>query len=220
MKLNSLIEWYRNQRPEHPRRMEAFRSKVEVLEWDKQNSKASLSVLFDAVNALAESEVRYYYRRRGSRALISGVARTLAWTLGAVGLLLPLLAGTGYPTLEDVGQFGYVFLAAAASCLAANSLFGGTEGHIRFVTTQLELEELITSARVGWCNYLVKPDETNQSHDDGFALIQSYASALHACTISETGRWGEATLKELAKFQKKMETKGKPPAKKNRSSKN
>ena len=87
-----------------------------------------MSALFLAVDGLAEAEVTYYYRRRGTRALISSITRFIAWLLGSIGLLLPLLAGTSSTTFKELGQFGYAFLATAASFLAANSLFGGTEG--------------------------------------------------------------------------------------------
>ena len=200
--------WLQRFRPEDPRRIKAFRAKLVGLAWDKQNVAESLSALFAAVDELAEAEVHYYYRRRGTRAWISGVTRTGAWLLGTVGLLLPLLAGTDALLFKDWGQYGYAFLAAAASCLAANSLFGGTEGHIRFVSTQLELERLITASRVAWCQYLASPHETDDDIAKGFALILGYASALYAATITETGRWGETLLVELAKFQKSIEAKG------------
>lgn len=199
--------WLQRFRPEDPRRIQAFRAKLEGLAWDKQNAVGSLSTLFAAVDDLAEAEVHYYYRRRGTRAWISGVTRIGAWLLGTVGLLLPLLAGTAAPMFKDWGQYGYAFLAAAASCLAANSLFGGTEGHIRFISTQLELERLITASRVGWCKYLAGPHETDDGLAEGFAIILGYANALHTSTIAETGRWGETLLAELAKFQKSIEAK-------------
>jgi len=214
--LDSLKEWYRNLRSEHPRRIKKFRLKIEELNWDQQNSNASLHALFYAVDALAEAEVRYYFRRRRSRAWISGIARFSAWTFGTIGVLLPLLSGTELPALKEVGHLGYACLALAASFLALNALFGGTEGHIRFVATQLDIEKIITSARIKWCNYLTKIEESNQKHDDGFALIQSYANALYARTISEAGRWGEATSKELENFQKEFKIKNKlSPGKEN-----
>ncbi|SFB61079.1 SLATT domain-containing protein [Azotobacter beijerinckii] len=206
--------WLQCIRSEDPRRIQAFRSKLEGLAWDKNSAVNSLSVLFAAVDDLAEAEVHYYYRRRGTRAWISGLTRTGAWMLGTVGLLLPLLAGTAAPLFKEWGQYGYAFLAAAASCLAANSLFGGTEGHIRFVSTQLELERLIITSRVCWCKYLAGPHETDDDHAEGFALILGYANALHTASIAETGRWGEMLLAELAKFQTSIEVKGGPTAKK------
>ena len=207
--------WLQHFRPEDPRRIKTFRAKLSGLAWDKHSAAASLSILFAAVDDLAEAEIHYYYRRRRVRAWISGATRIGAWALGTVGLLLPLVAGTGAPLFEGWGQYGYAFLAGAASCLAANSLFGGTEGHIRFVSTQLELERLTTTSRIGWCGYLAGPHEGNDGCAEGFTLIQGYANALHATIIAETGHWGEALLAELSKFQKSIEARGSTSDKEN-----
>lgn len=193
-------------RPEDPRRINAFRDKLEALKWDKQNVVVSLSGLFAAVDNLAEAEVNYYYRRRGTRALISGLSRFTAWLLGSIGLLLPLLPDV--QMFKDWEQYGYVFLAGAASCLAANSLFGGTDGHIRFVSMQLQLEKLITASRVNWCKYLAGAHETDAEIAEGFSLILAYADSLHTATISETGRWGETLLAELANYQSSINARG------------
>lgn len=194
-------------RPEDPVRLRAFREATQELLWDEEHATESLSQLFRAVDDLAEAEVRYYYRRRTTRAWISGISRFVAWVAGTIGLLLPLLTATANPGFKDLAQYGYVFIAIAASCLAANSLFGGTEGHIRFVNTQLELEKLITKARILWCHYLESQVSDSEGHEAGFLLIQDYATELHTTTISETGRWGEAAIKELAKFQKSIASK-------------
>ena len=193
-------------RPEDPRRLFAFKNATQGLQWDKEHLPESLDQLFRAVDDLATAEVKYYYRRRTTRAWISGVSRSAAWISGTIGLLLPLLAATTNPEFKGWAQYGYAFLAVAASCLGANSLFGGTEGHIRFVSTQLELEKLITKARVSWCRYLATEVNNTQSYDAGFSLIQDYANDLHTTTISETGLWGETIMKELAKYQKDIDS--------------
>jgi hypothetical protein len=197
-------------RPEDPRRIASFREQLKTLAWDSTHLVTSLSALFAAVDDLAQQEVRYYYRRRGTRACISGVTRTLAWMLGTAGLLLPLLAGADPERFKNWGLYGYPFLAAAASFLAANALFGGTEGHIRFVSTQLQLEKLITASRVEWCQYLAGPLDGDAARAQGFALILAYASSLHTTTLAETGHWGETLLAELAKYQKTIEAKDRP----------
>lgn len=192
-------------RPEDPRRLQAFKARIQTLSWEKPDVVNSMSVLFSAVDDLAEAEVQYYYRRRGTRALISGLARFAAWLLGSIGLLLPLLAGTESTLFKGLGQYGYAFLAAAASCLAANSLFGGTDGHIRFVSTQLNIEKLVTAARVRWCQYLSEPHATQEEIEKGFSIVLAYATDLHTMTIEETGRWGEGLLAELAKYKQSIE---------------
>lgn len=193
---------------EDPRRIEEFRARTEELSWEADKVEGSLRTLFAAVDALAESEIAYYYRRRGTRAWISGVTRLAAWILGSVGLLLPLLSGTASARWEDWGQYGYVFLAGAASVLAANSLFAGTEGHIRFVSTQLELERLVVASRVEWYRYLALPRATDEDISRGFELILDYAHRLHGTVLQETGRWGDTLMAELAKIQQKTNSGG------------
>lgn len=189
---------------EDPGRIIDFRTRTEALEWDPPHVEASLRTLFAAVDALAEAEIAYYYRRRGTRAWISGLARFAAWVLGSIGLLLPLLAATASPRWQEWAQYGYVFLAAAASALAANSLFAGTEGHIRFVSTQLELERLVVASRVEWYRYLALPRNGDEELARGFGLILDYAQNLHGAVLKETGRWGETLLDELSKLERKM----------------
>ena len=201
------MEKDKNMRPEDPARLSVFRDATKGLLWDEEHASESLSQLFRAVDDLAEAEVKYYYRRRSTRAWISGISRSVAWVSGTIGLLLPLFAATANPEFKDVAQYGYIFIAIAASGLAANSLFGGTEGHIRFVTTQLELEKLITKARISWCRYLELRASDSEDYNAGFLLIQDYATELHSTTIAETGRWGETIMKELVKFQKSIDSK-------------
>lgn len=191
-------------RPEDPRAMRAFKEALKGLSWDQANLAESLDVLFQAVDDLAIAEVLYYYRRRGTRAWISGISRFAAWVFGTIGLLLPLFAATKHAVFSNFEDYGYVFLGLAASCLGANSLFGGTEGHVRFVSTQLEIERLITQKRIAWFEYLALQDGNDRENSKAFALILDYANALHELTIEETGRWGVALLDDLAKYQNQL----------------
>ena len=180
---------------------------MDELSWDPDNVLASLNSLFGAVDDLADAELRYYYRRRRTRALISGFTRLGAWALGSIGLICPLLSATNKPCFEGLAIYGYVFLAMAGSLLAANALFGGTDGHVRFVTTQLEIERIITKARVYWCEYMATQKVGDVDASKGFEQILTYANELHTSTLAETSRWGETLLRELAKYDKNLASK-------------
>ena len=199
-------------RPEDPQRIRDFTEKLAPLRWDADSVAASLQQAFLAVNTLAEAEVRYYFRRRNTRAWISGVTRFAGWVLGTLGLLWPLLVATNDPLYFGQSQWGYVFLAGAASALAANSLFGGTSGHVRFVTTQLILERLIVAKRLEWSAFSVELASDPTVAKKGFDLILKYATELHSATIAETGNWGETLLGELAKYEKSIDAERKPQA--------
>ncbi|HEY9103493.1 SLATT domain-containing protein [Chitinimonas sp.] len=197
-------------RPEDPHRMVRFRERLQDIPWANNESPGALDQLFRAVDELAEAEVYYYHRRRNTRAWISGVARTIALATGSIGLLIPLLAGAGlaWPAGPFRAELGYVFLAISAGALTANTLFGGTAGHVRFVTTQLKLEKLITASRIGWYDYLSNPGAADEASRRGFTLILDYATKLHDMVLAETGDWAGLTLAALEQFQKDAQNKG------------
>lgn len=195
-----------NIHPEDPRRIQDFQKKLQNVQWDKDSVMQSLSILFKAIDELAAAEVDYYYRKRGTRAWVSSITRIFAWAFGSVGLLLPLLPNTNTSSAYSVSQYGYAFLAAAASSLAANSLFGGTYGHIRYVVTQLELENLIKIHNIEWSKFLAQHPTPEEAHiNQGFNLVSAYAKQLHETTIAETKHWGDTLLKELEKYGKTLD---------------
>lgn len=192
---------------EDPSKLAKFRDVIGDLSWGQASTAQSLNAIFNAVDHLAEAEVRYYFRRRRTRAFLSGIFRTLAWIAGSIGILLPLLAATGHQNYSTWAPWGYVFLASAASFLGANALFGGTSGHVRFVSVQLSLEHLMTKARIEWCGYLMKVTDSppNASHKEGFDLIGAYVEAVYAATIAETGQWGFSVMEELSKYSQALD---------------
>ena len=196
--------------PEAPGRIQEFKTRIRALGWDKDDVVTSLDVLFAALDDLAETEIQYYYRRRGTRALISSVCRILACVLGIPGWLLPLLASANPGKFGGYGPFGYAFLAGAASCLVINALFAGTEGHVRFASAQLDLEKLVITTRVRWCEYLSRLHAGRDTTEAGFAIILAYATELHAITLKETARWGENILAELDRYRQSINVKASP----------
>ncbi|WP_422384451.1 SLATT domain-containing protein [Roseibium album] len=193
-------------RVENPVRIQKFRTKSNNINWNQSKNLESLNELFSMIDELAMAELQYYYRRRNTRAWISGSTRFFGWVLGTIGLLFPLLAATQSEDFKGFASYGYVFLVAAGSFFALNSLFGGTAGHIRFVKTQLEIEKLITSSHLAWNDFLANSKEDNPNLESGFKLISEYASSLYAQTITETGTWGEDTLSSLEEFRKSLES--------------
>lgn len=188
--------------PKDPKKLEDFKRKLFGLSWEKGNETASLKELFEAVDALAHSEVLYYYSQRRLRSHWSIALRVCAWLFGTVGILVPLVVAT-----HQVGStalpWGYVAFAIAASLLAANALFGGSSGHIRFVTTQLSLERLMTLSRLEWSDFESRTKlnpVTPELLSKGFEMVRKYALEIYTSTLHETGAWGETLLAELKKY--------------------
>lgn len=195
--------------PESPHRIRRFLHETRSLDWSGASAMRALRDLYQALDDLAQEEVRYYHRRRRTRAWISGVCRVAAWTLGTAGLLAPLVAAAR-PDLKEATSYGYVLLAGAAAALGANALFGGTVGHVRFVQTQLALERLIALTRIRWCRFertlatgapAAGDAGPSARLDEGFDLLMSYAEALYVLTMDETGAWAKTLTSELERFQ-------------------
>jgi hypothetical protein len=196
--------------PEHPDKLTEFKNVLSGLKWDAPDKLGSLNELFTAVDSLAEAEVRYYFRRRITSRTWSTALRFGSWLFGTLGVLTPLLATTNFPSFWVANQppsgslipWGYFFLAVAAALLGANTLFGATAGHVRFASTQLLLEKIMTVSRIAWCEYLneAKNSPTEEAMKACFDFIGSYAEAMYSATLSETGNWSEMVIAELNRY--------------------
>lgn len=184
--------------PEDPAKIREFKAKVDALDWAGGHAIESLTHLFAAIDALAQAEVDYYFRRRGNTKIWSIGFRSAGAVFGAAGLLLPLLASTKQLSEFSLLPWGYVSLSIAASAFAANELFNVTASHIRFVSTQLALEQIMTTRRIEWYQFLATP-QTKVAQ--GFELLQHYASDLYRGTTSETADWAHAVSLASDKFR-------------------
>jgi hypothetical protein len=187
---------------EDPVRFDHFKSRVSALSWQDKELAQSLDSLFYAIDDLAKAEVDFYYKRRKDWAKMSGLCRFFTWLFGSIGVLTPLAGSLQVLSPTPDSNLGYLFLAVAGACLAANSLFNWTEGHIRYLKTQLAIENLMTRHRVSWCRNQATFKGDVDGVDRSFDLIADYATALHEAIMSESGEWGEAILTELKNYQR------------------
>ncbi len=214
----------------------AFQNTTRSLSWKGENVSNSLSQLFDAVDTLALENFQYYYKKGRQHSLLSRYLRISAWFFGFLGLMCPLLINTGIDVFSEFTKFGYVFLAISGTNLSANALFGGTSGHIRYVSAQLEIEDVIAKFRIRWAHYLctgefmsefakpvsktatvettANPPTVTPSHvlteaeilHNGFAILHAYANKFNEITIQETKQWTADVGKALADFQSQTKT--------------
>jgi hypothetical protein len=197
---------------ENPDRLSRFLGETVDLDWAPEQALASFTSLFKALNALAEAEVRYYYKRRVHWRWLSLAPRALGWAFGTAGALIPLLASTNPDNLRGLTPWGYVCLALAASFFAANSLFGGSSGHIRFATAQLGLERLITRFRLEWYFFIASLQGAPLSDEQitkALDITSRFIEDFYQVILAETGSWAEALLAEFEKYRQSVEkTKG------------
>lgn len=165
--------------PEEPARLEKFLSATKDLSWSDETSVDSFNTAFNALSELALFEAKYYYNKRKAGARWSRSLQQLSWTLGTFGILIPLLPENFLDKLYLSIDYGYAFIACSGSLLAANSLFNTTGNYIRFASTQIELEGLISRKQVEWLHFMSNFNGQPDQKDVGFGIIQDYASSLH-----------------------------------------
>jgi hypothetical protein len=187
---------------EDPDRIKAFLEKTGSLDWS--NAKDSLSTIKNEAFELLNHEVDYYYRIRQDKKSLSGYLRFGMLLFGTLGILAPLAEAA---KLYSVGNYGYLLLAVSGAFLTANNLFGGTTGHARFVTTQLQLEKIIAIGTVKWNELEKKLDQeaekTSEVELEMFQFIISTLEEAYQLIIDETNDWNESLKVALADFEKR-----------------
>ena len=186
---------------EHPERLARFAQATSTLSWEPDQRAQSLQHLFVSIGELADAEIRYYYKRRTQGRLLSVVARVTAWILGSLGLLAPLVAATN-PQWDWLAKWGYVLLAGSASAIAANSLFGGSRAHTRYVIAQLDLERVLTLFRIDWAHLRSTqgPVPTSEQLEQAFSLFREFSVAFHKILTDETNLWGKALADAIDQY--------------------
>ena len=197
----------RDKRFDEPTRLRHFLAAINKEEWADENLLESLNKIFDALNALIQSDVEYYDKRRTKHRRLSNFTRGGALIFGTAGFLAPLLQNA-YPECQKLATVGYIFLAIAAAFLAWNYLFGATGGHIRYVMAQLDLGRLITEFRLEWTEWLAK-NRGNTPNDEqvkeAFKKFKNFSNRAYQIVQQETKVWGKSTLDALDDYQKSID---------------
>lgn len=200
---------------EDPRRIAEFARAVAALDWKPDAYRSSLDTLFLNVNQLVLAEIQYYYTRRCSSRLISKTCRFLAWVLGTIGILVPLVTpALGQSAPGQLLSWGYVAFGAAGAIMIFDTVFAGTQAHQRYTATQLELEKIFTVFVLDWQARLLKltkdaSTEAAAATKAALELVDSavaYAAEVHRAMGAETSAWQDAVSKGLAELKGKIGT--------------
>jgi len=189
-------------RTEDPERLRRFISQLENLNWD--SSTTALSFVYAALNDLVYHEVLFYYKARKKGRRISVWTRVLAVFFGTAGVMIPLLAAADNELFKPISPYGYPCLAAAAAWLAINRMFGATGGHIRYVTTQLELERIMTKFRLQWLEWCSRDTMTPgnpATPEQAFKLMNDFANDAYRVIQEETLSWGKSTTESMGQYE-------------------
>jgi hypothetical protein len=193
--------WRKIARTEDPLRLQAFLDVVSAASWQTAPEDA-LDKTFVALNQLMHNEVLFYYAARKRHRILSMATRGVAILFGTAGVLVPLLAGADPDRFKHWSAYGYPLLAVATTMLLVNRLFGATGGHIRYVTAQLQLEQLMTIFRLDWAALaMTRPGGRDLvSAERALALLRKFALDAYQIIQDETNVWGKSVSEALEEY--------------------
>jgi hypothetical protein len=135
----------------------------------------------------------------------------LALSFLSVGAILPLLPRLD-PPLQVWGMplenQSLLLFAVAGVVFAFNQMFNVTRKNVRYATAQLALERIVMETHTKWCRIRAAAanDKVCDKHfAEALAIIHCYADAIYDRIENETAEWGNTTLRELDRFERRLQ---------------
>lgn len=183
--------------------------------WDKQKPEESLANIYDWAVRFANENIAWYERKKKPRRLGSQSLRALSIILAAVGALCPLIDATGIfkPTNAAnsqnylvLAQWGYVFLAAAASVAGFDYYFGYSSGWMRFILTQISIERALKEFQYDW-TILKAQQEVNAENTPIFLQrARDFTLQVGNLVKQETDAWVAEFQTNITQLEKVLKT--------------
>src|ERR1700733_4365264 len=196
---------------------------VEFPDWDSQDVRKSLQILFVATVKQGESAIAWYRDNIRMKRFGSQILRSAAIVLASIGALLPLVVAAAsrfdqsntWKNWVDA-QWGYIAFATAAACVAADKFYGFSSGWIRYMKTQMALEGALTDLRYDWIALLSKVATQQPTGDQIQGMLQKmkdFVVLVRTQVQQETDAWVlefQANLADLTNTVKAQRDAQKP----------
>jgi len=191
---------------------------IQDLKWnDSGETQKSIQEIYRYAEASADASIAWYGRKKNNKASMSRLLRGLAIVFTTIGGLMPIIralrpyTAQAPPTLLnlDYGQLGYLFLGLAAACVAFDRFFGFSSGWMRYITSKMTLERMLSEFRLDWAMMVAKLGENSPTTDQVQLMIQrlkEFLVAINTHVEQETQTWVSEFKTNLAEIEKTATT--------------
>lgn len=188
--------------------------RVQDLTWNSDSEvQNSIVRIYQYAEATANDCIVWYGRKKRSKASMSRLLRGLAIFFTTIGGLTPIIRALRPYTTEsmqsvgnlDFGQLGYLFLGLAAACIAFDRFFGFSSGWMRYLTTKMTLERMLSEFRMDWAMMVAKLGNKAPTTDQVQLMIQrlkEFLVAINTNVEQETQTWVSEFKTNLAEIEK------------------
>jgi hypothetical protein len=210
-----------------------------------QTLDATLSGLFHAAVAHANSRIQWYGHNAGSKATTAKRLRKWSLILFAVGTIAPISVafllqiterfGSGsaartdwntfdYFKLVPMAEVGYLLLALAGAMIIFDQFFDSSGSWIRFRQSEARLQVLLAEFRFAWAGLMAKcgGTVTDAAQATAFtSLARDFVTKVEILAEEETTAWAQRFSERLNSFDRnpslKVSLNGEPSGRANGS---
>jgi hypothetical protein len=167
--------------------------------------EADLAGSVDAVYLWVEGEMvraaEWYLREKRSKARWSRTLRIAAVLFATAGAILPFVAAN----VDSVGfEWGYVALALAAGTVALDRFFGFSTSWMRFMATEIAIQQAVTQLQFDWAAILVKRGDRPVGPEEATALLAKLSEAaatMEDLIARETVAWADEFQSNISELR-------------------
>lgn len=183
--------------------------------WDRLDPPGSLARLYQWSIDHALEQIDWYKRKSRPKRRFSQVLLVLAVLIGGLGALCPLIDSACKDCAIQVFdcsvtflELGYILIAVAGLVVLFDKCFGFSSGWMRFMETQMRIEQLLDEFRFKWARTMaeeVADDKKGEHQERLLCALCDFTGAIHETVIKETAAWSQEFSKYLSEIGKMMD---------------
>lgn len=185
--------------------------------WNKDDIGSSLDAVYQWTTRKANEKIDWYERKKKPRRLWSQTLRATSIIFAAVGALCPLIDATkilesGANTAASpqnplvLAQWGYVFLAVAASVAGFDYYFGHSSGWMRFIITQISIERALREFQYDWAILSVQQEKLPTNASIFLQRAKDFTLQIESIVKQETDAWVAEFQTNITQLEKVLKT--------------
>ncbi|HEY0640615.1 MAG TPA: SLATT domain-containing protein [Pseudonocardiaceae bacterium] len=179
--------------------------------WDPAAARDELAALYDWAEAHTTSAVTWYLDKKRGKARLSRWLRLGAIVFFTVGGGFPVVVSS-FGASNNLLGVGYLFLAAAAGCLAIDRFFGVSTAWMRYLTTELALQRALQRFQLEWAALSAAPVVEGGVDVSGhLELLTAFVDEVAHEMASETAAWVEEFRGNLTELSTHTTARGPQP---------
>lgn len=166
--------------------------------------------------------IEWFLAKKESPKRWSRFLRLAALIVGGLGGLVPLTSAArinGYlesffalPAGIEWNGIGYVLLGVAGLLVLIDKLFGFSSSWMRYMTTQIRLQQLLIDYQAQWCNYQGSPDKDSvEAKARMYQNIRAFLLRLMTDLEEEIGTWANDYRAQLARMEQDLQKRQQMP---------